>query len=328
MKILITGHRGFIASNLEKSFNKLGHTIVDHRKMSMPFLTNVGEPCVYKNTHSQWEREISDLGVDVVIHNAAAVGTDVVALSPNESTLTNVTGTYNITRACNAANIPIVYISTTVIYDVEKYQNSNIEESSHVAPKTLYGTLKLAGEHIVKSHANKWSIVRPLFCYGGIGDNNSLIAKTIFASLTNKTNIDMFLDKDKIKDYMHVEDFCDAVSLIPHKGLWYDDWNVAAETPFVTGKIVQMMQDVTGNDLENAVKWHPSTDYLGNHRLTTEKFRKASGWSPQISLQSGIEMSYESIKKAVKSKDDWNPLKYLDEARMKGLDLKQFFNNK
>lgn len=328
MKILITGHRGFIASNLEKSFKKLGHEVIEHRKMSMPFLTNLGEPCVHRNTASQWKREIDDLDVDIVIHNAAAVGTDVVALSPHESTLTNVTGTYNITRACNMANVPIIYIGTTVIYDVQKYQNIQITEGADIAPKTLYGTLKLAGEHIVKSHANKWAIVRPLFCYGGIGDNNSLIAKTIFASLSNKSNIDMFLDKNKIKDYMHVEDFCDAVALIPHKDLWFDDWNVAAETPIVTGQIIKMMQDVVGNELENAVKWHPQTDYLGNHRLSSEKFRKASGWSPNIDLSSGIQLSFNSIKDAIAKQDDWNPLKYLDEAKTKGLDLRQFFNIK
>ncbi len=325
MKVLITGHRGFIASNLPYAFADLGHEVVNSESLRLKHKLRTGEHCVYQNTEDEWAHELKHHGVDVVIHNAAAVGTDVVALNPNESTLSNVTGTYNICRAAEKAGAAVLFLGTTVVYNTDLYQSSWIAERSSHGPQTLYGSLKLAGEHIVRAHSTKWSIVRPLFCYGGVGDNNSLIAKGFYGAATGKQQIDMFLNPNKIKDYMRVEDFCDAVATVVDKELWNDDWNVAAETPETTGKIVEMMSKISSKDLKSVVKWHPGTDYLGNHRLSSQKFRDASGWTPRFDLYSGLEKSWNDIQHNLGS-TDYNPLRYLEDAKKRGIDLKQFFN--
>ena len=325
MKVLITGHRGFIASNLPKAFNDLGHEVISPDDIKLPIILATGEHCVFNNGEDVWEKEIQRLGVDVVVHNAAVVGTDVVALNPTFATLSNVTGTYNICRAADKAGIPVLFLGTTVIYDTDRYQNDPIVETSSHAPRTFYGSLKLSGEHIVRSHCKKWSIVRPLFCYGGVGDNNSLIAKGFYGAATGKHQIDMFLDPNKIKDYMRVEDFCDAVALVAHRGMWGEDWNVAAETPETTGKIVDLMSNIACKDLEGVVRWYPGTDYLGNHRLSSQKFRDASGWTPKFDLCGGLEKSWNDIQSNLGS-TGYNPLRYLEDAKSRGLDLAQFFN--
>jgi len=325
MKVLITGHRGFIASNLPHAFADLDHEVVSSESLNLKHKLRTGEHCVYRNTEDEWAHELKYHGVDIVIHNAAAVGTDVVALNPGESTLSNVTGTYNICRAAEKAGAAVLFLGTTVVYNTDLYQHSWIAERSSHGPQTFYGSLKLAGEHIVKSHVSKWSIVRPLFCYGGVGDNNSLIAKSFYGAATGKQQIDMFLNPNKIKDYMRVEDFCDAVATVVDKELWNDDWNVAAETPETTGKIVEMMSKISSKDLKGVVKWHPGTDYLGNHRLSSQKFRDASGWTPKFDLYSGLEKSWSDIQHNLGS-TDYNPLRYLEDAKVRGIDLKQFFN--
>ena len=99
MKILITGHRGFIASNLPHAFADLDHEVIDSDRLRLRHMLPTGEHCVYRNSEDDWAREIKRLKIDVVVHNAAAVGTDVVALNPDEATLSNVSGTYNICRA-------------------------------------------------------------------------------------------------------------------------------------------------------------------------------------------------------------------------------------
>jgi len=281
-----------------------------------------GEPCVHSNDLFVWKDFFFKNKVDVVIHNAATVGTDVVAMNSEKSTLTNVQGTYNICRAARHLGIPVCYIGTTVIYDTEKYQDSAIVEDSDRFPKTLYGCQKLCSEDIVKSQASSWMIIRPLFAYGGEGDMNSLIAKTIYGALNNKTDIDMFLDPEKIKDYMHVNDFCDAVLTAIVKGLWGDDWNVAAETPVQTGEIIDLVAEIAGVNTSGVLLWHPKTDYLGNHRLSSLKFREASGWSKKITLEQGILSSFKSILES----EGYNPLKYLEEAKQRNIDLTSFFS--
>jgi len=323
MRVLITGESGFIATNLAKTLASLGHTPVLIDDSNVLRLETTGEVCVHRNSAELWAWHIRNLDIDVVVHNAAVVGTDVVALNPHEATLTNVAGTYNIVRACNSTNTPVCYMGTTVIYDTAKYQEKVIVEDSSLNPTTFYGIQKLAGENIIKTHAKEWMVIRPLFAFGGVGDMNSLIAKSLYALKEDRHKIDMFLDPNKIKDYLHVTDYCTAVSIACQEGLWRDDFNIAAETPCHVSKIVDTISAITETDISERITWHPETDYLGNHMLSSEKFRKKINWQPEISLSEGIEQSYKDI-----SSDDsgYNPLVHLDSAKNQDIDLTDFFN--
>ena len=327
MKVFITGEKGFIGRNLI-AYSQPGIEVItgihednDEAAFISQYVTDKGEPCIHRNKEDAWQAFFEVNDIDVVIHNAAVVGTDVVALNSKESTLTNVQGTYNICRAAKKAGIPVCYIGTTVIYDTQQFQEVYIKEDSARGPTTLYGCQKLCSEDIVKSQTDKWMIVRPLFAYGGEGDMNSLIAKTIYGSLNRKEQIDMFLDPHKVKDYMHVSDFCRGVWTCIQDGLWYDDWNIASENPYTTWEIVKTIEDVIGRDISNIIKWHPQTDYLGNHRLLSHKLKNVSSWKPEISLRAGIKMSYESIRNA----KGYNPLTHLEEAEDRDIDLTEFF---
>ena len=324
MRVFITGEAGFIARNLPKSFRQLGHSIVSG-KQAMMQTNKKGEPCVHKNTRKQWASFFKNSEVDLVVHNAAVVGTDVVALNQTESTLTNVAGTHNICLAAKDAGIPVCYMGTSVIYDTAKYQSEAITETSTLGPTTFYGAQKLSGEYVVKSTVKDWLIMRPLFAYGGVGDMNSLIAKTFYAHRKKKKTLDMFLDPEKSKDYMHVEDFCDAVALGCDMQLWGNDYNISAEEPLNTWQIIEKMSSVCDHDLGYILKWHPQTDYLGNHVLTSKKFRDETGWAPKYDFDKGILKAWRSILSAGQK---YNPLEHLEEAKNKGVDLLEFFPEK
>jgi nucleoside-diphosphate-sugar epimerase len=323
MRIFVTGELGFIGRNLPRAFSALGHEVVDSKNVPARRI-KTGEICVHRNSEDDWAKIFQDLECDLVVHNAAVVGTDVVALHSDEATLTNTTGTYRISRAAEKCGMPVCYVGTTVIYQSDLYQDTPIVEASVRGPVTLYGALKLSGEHIIKSHTSKWLIMRPLFAYGGVGDMNSLVAKTYYAAVNNIDNIDMFLDPSNTKDYMHVDDFCDAVAFACDVGLWCNDYNIAAETPKNTGDIVKIMSEICGEDLSSRVNWHPETDYLGNHVLSSEKFRNASGWLPKITLEAGLTDSWNSIKNNTLD-SEYDPLKHLNDAKNRDIDLKQYY---
>lgn len=327
MHFYITGGSGFIGSHLKKKLLSRGHSILTDADLigdGMITLPKTGEVCVYRNSEESWAKAFKLYAVDIVIHNAAVVGTDVVALNPAQSILSNVHGSFNIVRAANTAGASVCYMGTTVIYDTPAYQNQYILEDSDRKPTTYYGIQKLAAEQIVTSMANRWSIVRPLFAFGDEGDMNSLIAKSIYASLQNKLSIDIFLDPSKIKDYLHVSDYCEAVSMIcEHRSCWNTDYNVSAETPHSAKEIMNLVSRVVGKNVEKIIRWHPNTDYLGNHRLSSVKVRNKIGWSPKLDLESGIRATYDWILS--NASKHYNPLKYLDEAKSKGIDLLQHF---
>ena len=74
-----------------------------------------------------------------------------------------------------------------------------------------------------------------------------------FTAINDLEPVDMFLDPTKIKDYMHVNDYCDAVFTAIKGNHWYQDWNVAAELPLMTGEIVDLIGQVTGLNVKDKV---------------------------------------------------------------------------
>ena len=326
MRIGITGEKGFIAVNLAKEIEKQGHTFVsfdeaDYAKRTMDYTTSA-EVCVYSNSVKKWVALFRSLQLDCVVHNAAVVGTDVVALNPKHSINTNILGTQTIVDAANICNMLIVYTGTTVIYDTYKYQETDILENSEIFPRTNYAVQKYAGEMIVRNNAKEWLVTRPLFAYGGEGDMNSLIAKSLYGIKNDIENIDMFLNPEKIKDYMHVEDFCNNVVRLIQSNVRNEDFNITACNPYNTLEIVSMIEEVTGHSLENIVKWHPETDYLGNHRLSNKKFRDFMKVSIDRTLKAGIKKSWSSILQA---DENYDPLKYLNLAKERDVNLKDFY---
>lgn len=330
MRIAITGEKGFIAKNLAKKIHMLGHEFItlDNSSYAVKNMkyTPTGEVCVYRNSANEWSALFNELDLDVIVHNAAVVGTDVVALNPKDAINTNVLGTKNITDAANSSKILNVFIGTTVIYDTYLYQDSEIDESSVIHPRTDYAVQKFAGEMTVRNTAKNWLVMRPLFAYGGIGDMNSLISKTLYAIANDVNGIDMFLDPDKIKDYMHVEDFCYAVIQAIKSEVRNEHFNVSAQNPHTTSEIVMMIENVTGVEIlqnSNKVKWYPKTDYLGNHRLSNKKFISHFDYSISRFLKEGIKEAWKEIKSA--NDKSFNPLKHLDEAKERDIDLTKFF---
>lgn len=326
MNIVITGEKGFIAQNLITEITRRGHKFISLLNVDiLPHKNKKGEPCVYRNNKSLWARAFKEKNVDVVVHNAAVVGTDVVALNSKKAVNTNLLGTQNITEAANDAGILNVYIGTTVIYDTPRYQDSLIYEDSVINPSTHYAVQKYAGEMTVKNSANEWLVLRPLFAYGGVGDPNSLIAKTIYSVKNNIKNVDMFLNPEKMKDYMHVFTFCDAIVSAIESEERNNDFNVSVEKPKKTSDIIEEIS-IQLNKKIDVLNWHPETDYLGNHLLSCEKFRSKIGFNREpITLKEGIALSIAGIENDI---TDYNPLVYLEEARSKNVDLFSYFPKK
>tara|TARA_B100000212_G_scaffold110904_2_gene82509 strand:+ start:12172 stop:13158 length:987 start_codon:yes stop_codon:yes gene_type:complete len=326
MRIAITGEKGFIAKNLSNLIESSEHEFVsldksDFALKNMKF-TKSGEVCVYRNSTIDWTLLFEDLKLDVIVHNAAVVGTDVVALNPIEAISTNILGSRIITDAANKAGILNVFIGTTVIYDTVLYQDRFIYENSTVRPKTDYAVQKYAAEMIVRNTSKDWLVIRPLFAYGGEGDMNSLIAKSIYSKKNNIENIDMFLNPEKIKDYMHVQDFCTAILSLINSDIRNEDYNVSALNPYKTMDIIKKIERALNSDLNSTLKWHPETDYLGNHTLDNFKIKRDTDWSPKIDLDLGIKMSIDSI---MNDSGEYNPLKYLQEAKNSNVDLTKHF---
>ena len=329
MNVYVTGNKGFIAKNLIRLLNskKINcvHALEDEYDITR--LKN-------KSDYDYFKLMLKNNEVDVLVHNAAIVGTDVCALNQEKTFDVNCQATANIAKICSELNIPILYLGTTVVYNTSKYQNEPITESSEILPKTFYAKTKMYGEIIINDICKNsgYLILRPLFCYGGIGDMNSLIAKSIYNYLMDKRIIKIFLDPDFKKDYMHVSDFASAIAISIEKGLVKSNlsFNVSRNDPINTLSIMNVIDYFSqGNDkISSYIQWIPETDYLGNHIVDNSAFIEATegSWKPTINLDKGIEMSYYDIKTSLSySNANYNPLQYLNYIEDNKIDPTKFY---
>lgn len=102
---------------------------------------------------------------DVVVHLAANANMVDCEKNPGKAYRTNVTGTYNVAKACGEFGVRLVYLSSCTVFSGQK--RSSFEETDPPNPLSVYARTKLAGEWIVQDLAARYLIVRTGWLFGG-----------------------------------------------------------------------------------------------------------------------------------------------------------------
>ncbi|MBX9722217.1 MAG: dTDP-4-dehydrorhamnose reductase [Candidatus Obscuribacterales bacterium] len=158
MKILITGAGGMLGKALDSCMQAREHNVVGLPKEALD-VTN----------YHQVMDILSAEKPELVIHAAAYTKVDQAESEPDLAYLINGYGTENLAVACNRLDVPMVYISSDYVFDGE--QTRPYHPWDPTGPLSIYGKTKLAGERIVRSHLNKFYIVRTSWLYGPHGRN-------------------------------------------------------------------------------------------------------------------------------------------------------------
>jgi dTDP-4-dehydrorhamnose reductase len=98
-----------------------------------------------------------------VIHTASETNVDRCEKEKEHAWKTNVEGTRNIALACQEVNAKLAYISTDYVFDGEKGNYSEDEETN---PINYYGLTKLESEKQVAQHCQDYIVLRTSVLYG------------------------------------------------------------------------------------------------------------------------------------------------------------------
>jgi dTDP-4-dehydrorhamnose reductase len=161
MKIVITGAKGQLGNSLQQVFTQDQLFPID-----LPDYNLVS----FKTTMDY----ITDIRPDLVIHCAAKTQVDECELKPDEAYTSNVIATKNVVNACQAVDAALVYISTDYVFDGQGTRP--YREYDVCNPQSVYGMTKWQGEEIVKTHLQRFFIVRTAWLFGDVGNN---IVRTI-----------------------------------------------------------------------------------------------------------------------------------------------------
>jgi dTDP-4-dehydrorhamnose reductase len=118
---------------------------------------------------------------DLVINAAAYTAVDSAEREPEAAYRLNGAGAANLARYCEAAGIPLIHMSTDMVFQTGD-PDRLIQESDWAAPVSVYGSSKLEGENLVRASGARSVIARVSWLFSG--DKPGFVAKILDAGRT------------------------------------------------------------------------------------------------------------------------------------------------
>lgn len=305
--LLITGGAGFIGSNF----------ISQLLENSSYYITNVDSLTYAGNTENitsfeKWNRyrfmkvDITDKGeldkvfdqqYDAIINFAAESHVDRSIENAHPFIHTNIYGTYNLLQAILLGKAhKMIQISTDEVYGTLNPTDPPFTETTPLAPNNPYSASKASADLLVRSYFKTHQI--PLIitrCSNNFGPRQhteKLIPKVITNAINN-IEIPVYGDGLNIRDWIYVEDHCNAIHTVLEKGIAGEVYNIGGSEEKTNLEIINCILRELGKD-QGLIKRVP--DRKGHDRrysMNSSKINKELGWSPTVSLYEGMKKTVE-----------------------------------
>ena len=299
MKILVTGGLGFIGSNFILKFLEQPDTEIinvdaelygsSHRNLSK--ITNSEQYTFIKGNISNkkfMEEQIEKC--DAVVNFAAESHVDRSISDANPFLVSNIRGAFTILDIITKQKKRMIQISTDEVYG--SLSEGTADEHSKFNPSSPYAATKAAAELLINSYFTTFnSDVIITRCTNNFGPRQfveKLIPKTII--LANKNlKIPIYGKGKNIRDWIFVDDHCNAIEMALFKGKSGESYNVSANNEIdnltIVNKILKIMDK--SEDLIQFVEDRPGHDF--RYSMTSKKISEELGWKTKTSFEKGLE---------------------------------------
>ena len=324
--ILVTGGAGFIGSNfILQWFATEGTPVVNLDKLTYAGnahnLDKISGDPRYVFVHG----DICDRGLlgqllqrhrpRAIVHFAAESHVDRSIHGPDDFVRTNVNGTFCLLEEARAhwtemgqeekAAFRFLHVSTDEVYGALGPTDPAFSETTPYAPNSPYAASKAASDHLVRAYHHTYGLpTLTTNCsnnYGPYQFPEKLIPLTILHALAGKP-IPVYGDGQNVRDWLYVEDHCDAIRTVLARGRPGETYNVGGrnEKPNleVVHTICSTLDELRPNDPvvphRNLITF--VTDRPGHDRryaMNADKIERELHWRPRQSFASGIRKTIE-----------------------------------
>ena len=300
MKLLVTGGLGFIGSNfiLRLLRESNDYEIInvdaelfgaDHKNLSQ--IKNSEKYNFEKGNISNrkfMEEQITKC--DAVINFAAESFVDRSINDASPFLVSNIRGAFTILDIITKQKKRMIQISTDEVFG--SLSNGTAVEDSKFNPSSPYAATKAAAELLVHSysvtHDSDVIITRCTNNYGPRQFAEKLIPKTIILASQNK-KIPIYGKGTNVRDWIYVDDHCDAVLLALLNGKTGESYNISANNEIDNLTIVKKILEIM-NKPENLIEFvedRPGHDL--RYSLDSTKIRDQLGWKIKTTFDDGLK---------------------------------------
>jgi len=304
MKLLVTGGLGFIGSNfilkLLRESNDFEIINVDAELFGADH-KNLYEIKNSKKYHFEkgnisnkkfMEEQIGKC--DAVVNFAAESFVDRSINDANPFLVSNIRGAFTILDITTKQKKRMIQISTDEVFG--SLSNGTATEESKFNPSSPYAATKAAAELLINSyfitHGSDVVITRCTNNYGPRQFLEKLIPKTIVLAYNDK-KIPVYGNGSNIRDWIFVDDHCDAVHLALKNGKSGESYNISANNEIsnltVIKKILELMNK--SEELIEFVEDRPGHDL--RYSMDSSKSMKNLGWNVKSNFEDGLEKTIQ-----------------------------------
>jgi len=303
MRILITGGAGFIGSNFVRYMLKK-HP--DSEIVVLDKLTYAGRK---ENLQDIWgkitfikgdiakkedvDRAIRDC--DLIVNFAAETHVDRSIVEAGTFVLTDVYGVYNLLEVARKSNISkFEQISTDEVYG--HIPEGSFKEEDKLNPRNPYSASKASAELICQSYFETYGlpivITRSTNNYGPYQHPEKFVAKTIIYALLDKP-IPVYGTGKNVRDWLYVDDNCEAVDLVLHIGTPGEIYNIAGREELQNVDVARKILEILNKPetLIHLVKDRPGHDL--RYSLEASKIGNQLGWKAKVRFEEGIRKTID-----------------------------------
>lgn len=326
--ILVTGGAGFIGSNFILKFLS---KYEKYRVINLDSLTYASDLNYLKavEKHPRYcfaKGDITDqrllyslfheYSISFVIHFAAESHVDNSITNPSAFMRTNVMGTHCLLEAARNQWLDqpfklkkdhqkclFYHISTDEVYGSLGPEGAFTEKTPY-APNSPYSASKAASDMIVRSYFHTYGMPMVMSnCsnnYGPHQHDEKLIPVIIRSALSGQ-NIPIYGKGNNIRDWLFVEDHCDAIDLVFHNGRHGETYNVGTRNEqnnlSIAREICTILDEIrplrkgSYQDQITFVKDRPGHDF--RYAIDPTKIEKELDWVAQTSFKKGLRKCIE-----------------------------------
>lgn len=320
--MLVTGGAGFIGSCFVRTAVENSTT----RIINLDALTYAGNPNSIPDKNDQHvfvKGSITDRDLvseilreyrpDAVINFAAESHVDRSIDGPEAFIETNITGTYRLLDACksfwssldsSAKNaFRFLHVSTDEVFG-SLGDSGYFTETTPYAPNSPYSASKAASDHLVRAWHHTFGLPTLITnCsnnYGPYQFPEKLIPLVTLNAIAGKP-LPVYGDGLNIRDWLFVEDHCEAIRVVLEKGEVGQTYNVGGDCEKTNIDIVRTICSTVNElipelghrceDLITFVKDRPGHDR--RYAIDATNLKTNLGWYPQTNFEDGIRQTVQ-----------------------------------
>jgi len=311
-KVIVTGGAGFIGSNLVKYLLKKKYFVINIDKLSYsanPYnLKNLYKNKNYTffkvdlNNKKKIVKILKKYKPEGIFNLAAETHVDRSIDKPENFIFSNILGTYNLLEAIVSykKKIKLIHVSTDEVYgDLIKGRS---DEKFPYNPSSPYSSSKASADHLIKAYIRTYKIQAIVTnCCNNYGPNQfpeKLIPKLIFNIINNRA-LPIYAKGKNSREWMHVQDHCDALLLVYLKGKVGESYNIGSSMNLKNIDIAKKLIKIAKNkNLKinkkvkiKFVKDRPGHDF--RYALNNKKILNELGWKSKIPFHSGLSKTLD-----------------------------------